>query len=401
MINKKYNLNQEIVFEERDLNYLDRSKLRPLGNISNYVVEKLPLNLEKIRRINCIKEKEYSVNYFSNEIESIISQSLKEENIDRNLITMSERELGIARLDSQILKSSIIHSYSAIENEKDNLFQEKYGLPGEHLLSLAETLSCLTSQPEIITYRDIVRNNPQTDIRSFTTGNLGHSEASFYVLHEYIENELNTVNKNLRKVIDLSFSSNGNISKEIKLGLYHHLLNDSKTKFDQCISHMGKFMMMKSLDFNIFRQYLKGYNELHGASGLFSGGFVQLDSLLVGSRFPLDHFNDVEKYLEQGYYPQSENIHESLYLGKKGKSLTHAALVTNDKELVKSTIAMIDSVLSFRKHHYKAVVKKIPAVAKNEAPGTGIPRNSGDFLKSKMNIFNTIKIELERKLRRI
>jgi hypothetical protein len=75
-----------------------------------------------------------------------------------------------------------------------------------------------------------------------------------------------------------------------------------------------------------------------------------------------------------------------------------AALSCKDEEFVGEVLALVETILAFRARHYQSVAKKLPEVAKDKAPGTGIQTGSGHFLRSRIATVRRAKDELERKL---
>ncbi len=128
-----------------------KNKIRPLGILSDFVVEKFPARIAA------------GDPHLAQEIENIIG--------DRQF-TIPATQIEIARLDAIMIEAGLRMSGAK---------------PGRKLQKLIGDLSRRTGQRPIISYQDIVLYNPPGDMRTFTGGSTAKQEMDFYIGHQMIE----------------------------------------------------------------------------------------------------------------------------------------------------------------------------------------------------------------------
>ena len=359
-----------VFFRDLNLNDLDRVPIRPLGKVSDYVVATFPGRLIDVR------DGRDTLDHLSAEVEGLLLQHYSHCDIPE----MTGSDLAVARLDSQMLRSGL-------KRLNPNVDAGKTASLEPNLSKLTELLSGLTRQPNIITYNDVARSNPATDPRTFTSGKIGHSEAGFYLLHERIEQKLDLVAERLLQGIGL-----------VRLGHFNEfaasLIDSSKEEFTDAVRYQARFIAMKKADFDIFREFLKGYDGLPGASGLFSSGILMLDALLVGYQLPADYFSEAKKGLSEGFYPKREKVYDAFAVAESRNSLMDLAFRERDSKLSRAVAGLMQAVIDFRERHYNLVLKKIQTVASDTAAGTAIKQNSGSFLRERIAGYKTAHASL-------
>ncbi len=149
-------------------------KIRPLGALSDYVVERFPADLIRFKAF-CDERRGRPTRALGIDILQVRKDELTmgiEKLIVANPIKFQESQLGVARLDLMMLEAGL----------------RAHGL--ECGLSLGFLIKCLsdkTRQQPILSYQDVILNNPPSDMRTFTNGACGKQEADFYRGHQMIE----------------------------------------------------------------------------------------------------------------------------------------------------------------------------------------------------------------------
>lgn len=150
-----------------------------------------------------------------------------------------------------------------------------------------------------LTYADIILTNPTDQMRTFTQGKTGESEASFYRGHQVIEGHLNDIIENLR------YANNTGDADFIVYA------SQSLSEAKQAMEKIGNDLDVS--DYKEFRRYFdpNPYTGEKGPSGLFSTRIPHIDILLggwqgyKGKDFLADN---------AGYFPQRDmfKLRESL-----------------------------------------------------------------------------------------
>lgn len=299
--------------------------IRPLGALSNFVCEQLPVALREPGTL-------------VDTVIDLINRTFPGEAVTMaapgpfgGVVTKpslgpfgNERVRAIARLDLKMLQA-------AIENS---------GLrtPGE-LAALIERFRGGTLP--VLTYEDIVLANPPDDMRTFTDGNVGETEKLFYRTHQLIEAALESVLPTIAKCCETGAVSDlGDVEGAIGV----------LSRGTEELSHMAPG------HFDQFRRYLNGYCGMKGSSGMFSESIPRLEVLLRGELPP--------KYRDQlvrdwEYYPVGDRpkLEHAIVLAWHKKSLIQRAL-TNDalRIRVEAIIALLDQ---WRSVHMRAVFRQL------------------------------------------
>lgn len=144
---------------------------------------------------------------------------------------------------------------------------------------------------------------------------------------------------------------------------------------------------MKEGHFPFFRQFISQpcpVRQVDGPSGAYSWRLPYLELSFWGSKLPqsyLDEMKDKGKY----YSPNGRGAIERK-LSQIHSSDTISGLSDDDRLclLVPVVYDWIAFMATFRKMHEHAVVKQIPEVAQNKAPGTSGNLKAGEYLTKRI-----------------
>lgn len=335
--------------------------IRPLGEISDFVIETLPVLINalaaeqnpEIKQGHAL-ELAKSIEYLFSRISPVRLEEIK-----------NSSSLKVALLDCKMCAMALWHSGI-------------YDLP-KSFSYILQTLSDTYGYPIILTYEDIVLNNPIADMRTFfgSTDVVGKNEYLFYRSHQVIEDELSPVIELLRRTVD---------SAEIKTAE----INDLWGRMKKCRIILKKLLIdeLQSGPFNKFRNYLDSTKFHSGPSGAFTGSYPLIDLFWRGpDHIPIDNR---EKYIEQSnYFPvhQREEIRE-LILNPKRNIRSLGRIKGPEFEILFRVLKI--EMVNFRSLHLKAVEKHLPDVYSGKAKGTG--GTLIDYLKKALE--NTRQVEL-------
>jgi len=321
-------------FDGSSINDLVREPNRPLGDVSDFVVEQLPNRLEDIRD-------GYDVQLLVDEIEEKLSlMSLDEKRI---LFGSEDKKFDIAQLDLWMLHNAVLNSNGKL---------------GKVLKDLTHISSTTSHRPKSLIYSDVVMSNPIGDMRTFTSGTVGYSEALFYLKTRQIEDELvpviNFLNLALDHLIQNRLMSSGDYLNQASLGVKN------------CAEVMDQLKEMDREHFLELREYLMPLEGLKGISAYFSHGIKQTDLLFAGNRLSSaepKYFDTTEKELGQGYYAEAERIRRALDIRKEKKSVMdfieqQEGTGYGPSELYNAALDFSKAILSFRGNH-KRIVNKV------------------------------------------
>lgn len=159
-----------------------------------------------------------------------------------------------------------------------------------------------------LTYEDIIFTNPQNDMRTFTKGTTGESEALFYRGHQIIERHLNDI---------------------IELLKTAHKTGEADFLDMACQCVMAATSAMKTVgselnqsDYQVFRTYYdeNPYTEEFGPSGRFSTNIPHIDILLNGWHKYDDRetlINNVDYFPQRGMLNLRQSLNDEIDLSKR------------------------------------------------------------------------------------
>lgn len=341
-----------------EIEYDIRIPERPLGSVSNHVVEVMPSQLQNVR------EGGISNTEFTDRCQKIV------EGMEVDPLNLRDSDLDVALLDLKMMEAAIVHSR---------------GIAPGKLTNLVDQMSSLTNQPSGITYEEIVLINPQLDKRTFTNGRVGQIEADFYEGHRRIEVGLVDSREVLEQNITLLQTGTPQVISEAAMNF---------REFERRLYTLVKTtevigMNMSKEGFAQFRQYLGTHpgRGTKGPSGAFTPVVPVIELYLAGDRLPPEYFN----YLKENeiYFPRRGrlNIASALSFVHSGQTVNAVSnQLGNPKELQESIEAIGAQVRKFRGNHYKAVRHQIPGAIAGNISGTGGEDDPGTFLRNRMKI---------------
>lgn len=367
-----------------------RNPIRPLGSLSDLVVDGLPaaLALAKVGDLTQARELLDKAEEYAGDFQDI------------GLPQEGTLEHQVGRLDVLMLYVGFAHSGFRINPNLSNLVGEfsRVKIPA-------------------LTYEDIVLNNPKGDPRTFTDQEVGADEEHFYLIHQELEHAMKPAVLALKDAIFTHIKSRDNFTPtdalqkkataDVELAALDLLVDNTRT--------VGKGMRY----FDEFRPFLnpipKEYlaptlpqQEYAGPSGAYSGTVHSLDLLIEGSAGNLAPDNEVISYLEvnRQYIPQVEYIllDEAIAFATREKGFLHIR-DEEDKMLIDTLAEYGSRLLMFRRIHLGSVRRQVPAVIRNDSEvGTGGISNVARFLQSRIDrteatlkLFEETRKELDNK----
>lgn len=308
-----------------------KNKIRPLGALSNYVAERFAEALQQ-----------------TPEVAAAEIESMAHDNEARAV--SGDQFLKVARLDVMMLEAGLRGIGKGA---------------GPRLRGLIEFFSIGTGQPPIITYQDLILNNPAGDLRCFTTGETGKQETHFYLGHQQIERHAARAINGILSFLDAPSAESGELKKAVAQ-----------------VRHMAEGMRgFKRLDtgaFDAFRVFYKSNDcpvmgqKLAGPSGLYSGSIPALDLLVAGRHLP-PHFAEFVAANAQ-YYPRQESaiLESAKSAAVSGNSLLDVLeKLGSPPDLCADLAGLQKALRDFRSAHTQAVVKYLPGVVRETDVGTG------------------------------
>lgn len=332
--------------------------IRPLSELSDFVVEGLANNLTGVRE-GCLE-----VRLLSEIIEELIGA------MEFDFASMSEKDLLVSRLDILTLEMAIVHSGGKI---------------GDNLRGLSDQISLLTDRPACITYEDLVLINPRDDRRLYTEGGVGESEDSFYEAHRLIEEKLDKVLSGMFSIARELAETGVDLTGELAARMTS-LTADLESSYLE----LEKITMdLPKDDFAAFRRYYGPHptRNLKGPSGQFSAALPVMDILLAGDRLPV---GVVDYWLENEiYFPYGgrQMMREAWNLVNDVGSIRKMTSKLGDPDELIQVIGEFDKALKvFRAKHYRGVSHQIPEALSGATTGTSGESDVAGFLKERINI---------------
>lgn len=239
--------------EVPDPHSISRIPQRPLGALSNFVVEQLPGACADSRAL----PNDDTINQYSQ--------------AGSDLLKNCDSKAAVhALLDAVMLEQAF--------------FQHDIQSPPALKRLIVQSAKQANSAPAL-TYEGLIFGNPlQSDPRVFSSGELGRTELLFYEVHLRIEQELAKTCVAINACIQ--------VDPDQALGTVHQAIDVIEGGFRSF--HVG----MTLEEFKQFRDFFKNdRRRLPGPSALFSPGMCTLDGLLAGSADGIRHLNSYKMKL--------------------------------------------------------------------------------------------------------
>jgi hypothetical protein len=337
---------------------------RPLGIISDFVVEEMPQILEEIRSETC------AVYALEQTVESMM-KDLSRHTLAKCIADMHECEL--AALDCKMLDAAIVFSGGRVPDQ---------------LTTIIDALAEITDMLPVITYEEFVFINPPEDRRTFTCGLTAQMETDFYEGHRIIETFMD-------KVVNLLWKALNELARKREAGLdtavsLLHQALDQLRRIHEYIELFGT--KLKNEYFEIFRYYSATHpvRKLHGAfmkgaSGFFSASIPTADLLLGGENLAADHIESLRHHLP--YYPRKgrKDIQRAMNNVAIGCTLNGFYEDLRQPQALGSILQELSHTLRiFRGKHYRVVSIQLPGLFTGEQAGTG--GGSKQMLRNRIGI---------------
>ncbi len=344
------------LFADVSIADLSRTPIRPLGLVSDYVVERLPYELAR-------SQEHKTPAALADEIDRILAS-----------VKLADVDIPLARVDLRMIQSAVIKSG---------------GAPKENLLRLCEEISRLTRGPNIITYGDVVLNNPGTDPRTTTPDKIGYSEASFDRLHFRAEQYCEAITERLEQVIELLEA------RDVDKGCEN--LAAAIPYISDIIRIMKFFDRMSRDHFKVFRNNMSAHSGLKGASGYFSPGIALIDLYFAGAHLPDKQLDTIETDLSLGYYEKRDQLRKAMQRARGKNHAVGLADQINDKDLYRTAANFAAAVLNYRRAHHRTVALKLPEALTDSLSGTIGTTKPAELLQERREPYETLCAYLESK----
>lgn len=337
-----------------------RENIRPLGPVSNFVVNQLPVVLEEIRSGTG------SAGDFTSSVDQLVS-GLGKDTVNDAVSDVRVRDL--AGLDLKMLDTAIARVG---------------GVVPLRLQQLVDVFAQKSGQPTGITYEEIILVNPPTDRRLFTSGDVGKTEESFYETHRIIEGHLDTaIAATHGSIAELNIDGVAAVDNVVGQ------LASTQEDLMMIISGTHTLGIQSKEHFAVFRYYLESHRTrgTKGPSGAFTAGIPTLELLLAGEQLPEEY----RRYLKENniYFPRKgrERLREARELIERRMTLTLVSQrLGNPSSLAEAINSLGDLMRRFRGEHYKTVRSQVPEALSGEVAGTDGEQDSGRFLRDRMQI---------------
>lgn len=320
------------------------SKTRPLGRLSDFVVEELPqllvedpaaipLQVEEYLRM-LVDENQIHKAYFENRELCLLD------------LKFCEVALIKSKLDVPLILTNIV-----------DFFCSGINVPG-------------------LQYHELVRVNPISDMRAYSTGEIRETEIMFYNAHRTVENRLSLI----VSAVDEFFADTEK---------NHRLITSQKELMDfgPIRDRFVKLHGMKEGHFPFFRQFISQpcpVRQVDGPSGAYSWRVPYLELSFWGSKLPESYLQEMR---EKGKYysPNGRGaIERKLGQIKTGDTISS---LSGDDQLGLLAPVVYDwmaFMTTFRSMHEHANNAQNPDVANNKAPGTSGRQRAGEYLAKRI-----------------
>lgn len=353
----------------------ERIPRRPLGELSDYVVEQFPEEVYTAQN-EALPAPELEA------LESRVSLLCEKANLS-SLKRLSDEEADLASLDLNIL----VNGLNGAKAKADKTLYEgsppafEEVLPSS-LVDLANHFAERTGKIPALSYEDVILINPlHTDARTVTPGETGRWERAFYLGHAYIEVEFAGVIEQLQQTQGFLDAKDQSSATD--------LLVQARLKMLEAASLLRTFRHdLPDSTFNDFRPYFFQVGPYVGPSGRWTARLPQIDAMLTGDQPESDRFADFHQLTE--YFPREgrQAVTEALAQAARAGSIRDQidSVSPENFDLRQAYRALAERITSFRRHHMTAVQKKLGGFTPEmDVAGTGGVIDVESFLKKRIS----------------
>lgn len=361
---------------------LYRDPARPLVSLSDSIVETLPQHGNNLLPLLALKKEEIATVPANDSRMIAFDATLSYLGDLKKTISPQEGiELidPVSRLDLKVLYTYFIRCADIALKFDDTQKTEAILRDAEEVEKVILEHSA-GQGTGFIKYEDLVLNNPANDMRTFTSGDIGLSEAHFYFAHQMVEFNFGQA---INYLMQAKQSTGGyEVGTLIKSASYELKKNSPiLDKFDDFdTGHFAHFRRM------FMSNEHKQPKEL-GPSGAYSGKMPFVEAILFSGHDPE---GEIFKYFRgfKEYLPVKEVQQIDTLLADNDNDLIKH-IVTNfadQPEVANDTLDTLadicDDIMQFRMYHEKMVIKHLGA----QFIGSGKGNGSADFLAEKREI---------------
>lgn len=311
--------------------------------MSDFVIREFPESL------NSIQAQKLDSNVFSHSVDDLAARQLLR--INHLSQKPEDPALLLARLDILMLQAAIVHSGGTVPAT---------------LSKIVALIAEATDRPPAIMYEDIVINNREDDIRTFTNGLVGRSEADFYNGHRYIEEALDPAINKLYTILEHP----DELSTEQIVELLISVNNAFKATLDFTAIISGR--MPREHFVNGFRQYLGEIKEknLRGPSGAFTARVPLIEFLIAGETISQEDIAYQISELRYFPLPHQAALIDALVRSHEGKSVRQIIIKRGSPVEGMTALKEISELYRrFRNIHLRAVERHLPEVVSTRLNG--------------------------------
>lgn len=332
---------------------MERTPVRPLGDLSTYTATALPADLVKLEADS------------SSGAELVASFESLAERAESSLDGLEESHVPLALFDASMLES-------VVRNK----------LPGQYenapkVRSLLSRLAEHRGIAPIISYEGLIYANPlQTDPRTFLSGKAGSEEISFYQIHMDIEKVFLNDLPQLRELI---MRNPRDLTPEEFIGV----VDASAIPMVQSVSdHMNRFRDEVSANdtFDTVRPFWSASDDYQGPSGKFSSSYFVMDAYVCGNQPEMiDRLQ--QKLREREHNPQTtlecdgfagqQDMVQSFALVQDRKDLIDIANILQNEKANAKLRELLDLQRVNRAIHVALAKRYLEHEFENNESGTG------------------------------
>jgi hypothetical protein len=336
------------------------SPLRPLGPLSDFVVDELPHRLDAIRQQDSIGDRRALVEDLGNTLQPMISSALRLAGEAPFWRSDAEHRRNLAALDLKLARWSLA----------------RYGGPARmDVQSVEEVLRdiCLQTHqdPRVLTYQELFLINgrlPDKDMRTMRTGSARTTEVAYIRSHLPIEEATRSAGSMVRDVIDMLIGSDVDDAIDV-LKEAREVLRAAPKEL-QCLR--------KYLDVSSHQKHFESIVEdlrvdpvdgqVAGPCGRSSLSIPTLDLLLAGRWMGSEWYRSISDQRPTMPVEDYALWGQSSMLARGGSSLRDLLQRReNNPQLVDAARGLSNLFYGLRRTHWQAAMANDPEIASGRA----------------------------------